>query len=125
MYEYKARYIENHDGDTIKFEIDLGFGIFFHVIVRLAGINCPEINSKDADEKRLALMAKVYTEQFFFESKEIVLKTYKDQKEKYGRYLAEVKRIEGKDKKERILNQELIDQGLAKSYMSLLIKEEK
>ena len=34
------------DGDAIRVNLDLGFGIFHHEILRLAKINAPEIESE-------------------------------------------------------------------------------
>lgn len=92
MYEYRAKYLDNYDGDTIKFEIDLGFEIYHRITVRLLDVYCPEINSKIETEKQLALAAKKFT-QLFLNSGVIIVKTYKDKKDKYGRYLAEIKVI--------------------------------
>ena len=69
MYEYKATVIKVVDGDTLHLNIDLGFNINYNKqIIRLARINAPELLC----------------------NKQVTIKTIKDTKDKYGRYLAEV-----------------------------------
>lgn len=43
---YNAIVTEVHDGDTIKVDIDLGFGIVFYIAVRVFGINAPELSTE-------------------------------------------------------------------------------
>ena len=105
MYEYNATYIENYDGDTVKFLIDLGFGISNKIMVRLRNIDCIEIIDpnyrKDttytqaeldlfSTNRDKALKAKLWVEEKLTGAYSITVKTYKDKKEKYGRYLADV-----------------------------------
>lgn len=88
MYEYQAKYIDNYDGDTIHFQVDLGFGIFHSITVRLWNIDTYEMNSKNEKEKQLALDARNFVRDRLLNSDNIVIQTFKDKKEKYGRYLA-------------------------------------
>lgn len=113
MYEYKAKYISNHDGDTIKFEVDLGFNIIHKITVRLMNIDCYELKSKDEKEAKIAKMAKEFVHSVLTENEPILIKTYKDSKDKYGRYLAEVEYADV-DGNLKFLNGELIIAGLAK-----------
>lgn len=87
MYEYKATLLSIYDGDTITVSIDLGFHISQIQGVRLAKINAPEIRgeSKEFGQKSLAFLKSILTI-----GQPLVLRTYKDGKEKFGRYLAEV-----------------------------------
>lgn len=87
MYEYKATLISVYDGDTITVSVELGFHISQIMSVRLAKINAPEIRgeSKEVGQKSLAFLQKTLTI-----GKPLRLVTYKDGREKYGRYLAEV-----------------------------------
>lgn len=54
MMTYKAIVEKVIDGDTIKMSIDLGFRIWIKANCRLYGINAPELNSKDEDERNRA-----------------------------------------------------------------------
>lgn len=54
IYSYKA-YFERVDGDAIRVNLDLGFGIFHHEILRLAKINAPEIESEAGNNGKKVL----------------------------------------------------------------------
>jgi endonuclease YncB( thermonuclease family) len=60
LYRYRAEVKKVVDGDTIICLVDLGFKTFSQRIVRLAGINAPEINAKDDGERARAISAKKY-----------------------------------------------------------------
>ncbi len=111
-YHYSAKVIDIHDGDTIKVDIDLGFGVILkNQTFRFFGINAPEIHgdTKTAGIKTTAHVQKALAD------KEIIIVTIKDEKEKFGRWLG---RIFYHDGEEWInLNQELIDMGLAVKFM--------
>jgi len=81
---YKATIEKIYDGDTITCTIDCGFGVkLTKQKVRLFGINCPEMRGDEKEkgkESRDALREKIM-------GKDILLKTIKDKKGKYGRYL--------------------------------------
>ena len=90
MYEYSAKFLTNYDGDTIKFMVDLGFGILKKITVRLAGIDTPELRSKDKATKEKAYEARSFVFKKLADAKDIVVKTQKDKTGKYGRYIADV-----------------------------------
>ena len=58
MYTYKAQVVRVIDGDTVILNIDLGFNIFHVMSCRLAGVNAPELNSKDEAVKLAAIKSK-------------------------------------------------------------------
>lgn len=87
MYEYTASLIRVIDGDTAILLIDLGLGIFKKEIIRLYGINTPELIGP---QETKALQAKNRLEQLLT-NKTLHIKTYKDKKDKYGRYIADIK----------------------------------
>jgi len=53
MYTYNAKVIRIVDGDSIRMDVDLGFGCHLlgsdgrGVDIRLFGIDCPEIRTRD------------------------------------------------------------------------------
>lgn len=109
MYEYKAEIYKVVDGDTIKAKVDLGFSIFHDTTFRLLGINTSEMNSKDvADKERAKLATKRLSEMVL--GKVLTIKTTKDKKDKYGRYLVSIL-LENK-----IVNDILLEEGLAEKY---------
>ena len=83
-YIYKATVDSIYDGDTLTCTIDCGFGVYLSKQkVRLYGLNAPEMRGDEKEEgktSRDAIREKIL-------GKEILLKTIKDKKGKYGRYL--------------------------------------
>lgn len=113
MYTYKGKLKKVVDGDTVDLYIDLGFDVHYFSRVRLAGINTPESRTRNLEEKKLGLAAKEYVEQWFEKNgNECIIHTTKEQKGKYGRVLGSISDI----KEESILNNELVDIGLARLY---------
>ncbi len=70
--------------------VDLGFGIYHRITVRLARINTPELRASDPVEKASAYEAKEFVRDAMLAADEIIIKTNKDRTGKYGRYIAEV-----------------------------------
>tara|TARA_Y100001937_G_scaffold90114_1_gene121873 strand:- start:808 stop:1212 length:405 start_codon:yes stop_codon:yes gene_type:complete len=91
MYEYKIEQITKIvDGDTIDVIIDLGFDIYHSARVRLYGIDTPESRTRDREEKRYGLRAKEYLTHCLDVDKDIILRTHKEEKGKFGRILGEI-----------------------------------
>ena len=86
MYEYRATIIKAYDGDTVTAEIDLGFNIKITEKLRLLRINTPELRG---DERELGLISRDRLREKIL-GREVIIKTKKDKKGKYGRYLAEI-----------------------------------
>ena len=82
-YCYKAQVVSVYDGDTITAVVDLGFNVKMKIKVRLAGINAPEIRGTQRQE---GLKTRDFLRSLILD-KEIILKTQKDKKGKYGRYI--------------------------------------
>ena len=112
-YTYYAILDRVIDGDTLSIDFDLGFFLNLKEIVRLAGINAPEINTKKGKD------AKEFVESEL-KNAHLIVETRK--KEKYGRYLAYV--YYSKKYKDfvdiirhgKLLNEELVKVGLANRY---------
>ena len=95
MYEYKAEFVRVIDGDTVVFNIDLGFSTWVKdEHVRFAYVNAPESRTRDLVEKEKGLAAKAFVQEqinrCLGEGGNITLKTYKDHG-KFGRFIAEIK----------------------------------
>jgi endonuclease YncB( thermonuclease family) len=54
-----AKVVDIIDGDTVKAAFDIGTGIFWHRI-RLAGIDTPELHSKNSQERAAATNARAH-----------------------------------------------------------------
>ena len=115
MYEYRVKKVTGVvDGDTIDVDIDLGFNVSFSQRVRLAGIDTPESRTKDLNEKKLGLEVKEWLKSILKDAEDVVIKTeLPDSSEKYGRILGWLY-VKGTEKS---LNQIMIDEGYAWSYM--------
>ena len=88
MYEYAVKeVVKIIDGDTVDITIDLGFDISVLKRVRLAGIDAPEIHSKDAVEKQLGNEATARLTELLKDKKIVVETELTDSTEKYGRVL--------------------------------------
>ena len=109
MYEYKAIVRSIYDADTLRADVDCGFGIWYkNEAFRLYGINAPELRGETLTEAR---KSRDWLLQQIPIGTEITIRTFKDQKEKYGRYLAIIY-LNGRN-----LNEELVANGLAVPYI--------
>lgn len=89
MFEYNFKLVKVVDGDTIDVDIDLGFGVWLrNQRIRMMGIDTPESRTRDLEEKKFGLIAKEKLIQLLANAS--CLKTYKDEKGKFGRILADV-----------------------------------
>lgn len=93
MYEYGITVERIVDGDTVDCTIDLGFSISVHERVRLARINAPESRTRDLEEKARGMAATVFLKEIIntlpMES-HMLIRTQKDKKGKFGRFLGEL-----------------------------------
>jgi micrococcal nuclease len=107
MYEYSAEVKKVYDGDTITVDFDLGFGIILRKQkIRLLGINTPEVRGESREQgliSRDRLRERIL-------GKTVTIKTSRDKKGKYGRWLGEV------FIKDENINQWLLNEGLAVVY---------
>lgn len=104
-YVYSAFVTSVYDGDTITVDIDLGFGIIMKKQkIRLYGINTPEIRGSERPKgliSRDALIERIL-------NKDITIKTIRDKKGKFGRWLGVL--YIGEEN----INEWLVDKGHAK-----------
>lgn len=102
MYTYKAKAYNVVDGDTVDVTIDLGFKITINMRVRLDGVDTPERGQPGYAEAATYVAEQVY-------GKDVVVQTFKVSK--FGYYLARIVLPDN-----RVLNDMLIERGLAKPY---------
>lgn len=111
LYHYRATVLDVYDGDTIRVEIDLGFGLKWcgydnkGVKIRLYGLNTPEVRGEERD---LGLISRDKVRELIL-NKTVILKTIKDSTEKYGRYLGIIITEDNLN-----INEFLIKEGYAK-----------
>lgn len=114
MYEYKAKVVRVLDGDTIDVSIDLGFDVWVYQRVRLLGINTAEKNTE------LGKKTIDYVRSLCPLGTSLTLRSEKDKREKFGRYLAKVYFPESQE----CLNDILIQKGMAVEYWGVGKKED-
>jgi micrococcal nuclease len=85
-YIRNAKVVRVVDADTIDILIDLGLSIYKQERVRLARVNAWETRGESRD---MGMIAKAFVERILPPGSTVTVRTVKD-KEKYGRYLAEV-----------------------------------
>lgn len=120
-YEYAAECVYVVDGDTIDVILDFGFSLKQKMRLRLSGINTPELNSQDEEEREKAEHAKSFVKNALFHdnafsvSRSLIVRTIKTkagkERQTFGRYVAEVF-FQHNDVLES-LNELLVAEGLA------------
>lgn len=110
-YHYTAEVVSVYDGDTIRVNIDLGFGHIWKgengkgVKIRLYGIDTPEVRGVEREQ---GLVVRDKVREMILGTK-VTIKTIKDSTGKYGRYLGVVYTEDGFH-----LNDWLVSEELAK-----------
>lgn len=121
-YYYYAWITKVVDGDTVHASVDLGMDSWLNVTLRLYGIDAPEMSTPEGVLSKAAVgdwlrsngIAGPEGEQW-----RVIVKTIKDKKEKYGRYLAEIYGLTGASSvysTSSQLNSYMIGHGFAKAY---------
>ena len=114
MFEYRVKITRVVDGDTVDAELDLGFNIIYKERIRLMGIDTPESRTRNKVEKKLGLKSKARLKELISENKgNIILKTSKEGKGKFGRILGT---LLIRDSKEFSVNDIMIIEGHARKY---------
>lgn len=114
MYQYKATVVKIKDGDTLVLNVDLGLEVSTNQTFRIYGINTPEVIGV---EKVAGLKAKKRVEELLFIGTEVTINTFKDKKEKYGRYLVQIILSTGQS-----IADILLTEGLANEYYGVGVK---
>lgn len=117
------------DGDTVDLIVDMGWNMSRKVRFRLTGVNTPEMNSSDPDERLAAWEAKQFVAETLSgwemqsertpDLEEWPLWVYSTKTGKYGRWLGHIgPRDSWLNRNSRlILNDMLVEEGHAMPYM--------
>lgn len=108
MYEYRAKLNRVVDGDTVDLIIDLGFNVSLKERFRLLGINAPEVRGPEKVRGKEATAA---LQKLIEDTPELIVRTEKDSKGKYGRWLCWLISRDGIS--EVNLNLQLVEMGFA------------
>ena len=117
LWTYKAACVRVIDGDTLVADIDLGFHTTRREHLRLKGIDAPEIHATDPAERAKAQEAKLELALLVASHEGLLIKTYKDKREKYGRFLVDIY-VTRDDGTQLLVNTDLIDRGFVKPLPS-------
>jgi len=116
LYTYSAQVVRVIDADTLTVMVDLGFGTFSKQKLRLRKINAPELSTPVGKKAGEYVLKKLKPGSC------VVVKTYST--DIYDRYLVDVFYLPSCDDAEKIaregilLNQELINEGLAELWQT-------
>lgn len=105
LYQYRVHSLEVIDGDTVRAQIDLGLDCSIRLTCRLYGIDAPEMSTAAGK------LAAQRLRELLSSAAEVQVHTYKDKREKYGRYLVRLVDTRGVD-----LNATLVREGFAIEY---------
>ena len=114
MYEYNCIIRSITDGDGLRVDIDLGFGVVLRgksgrgVNIRLYGVDAPESRTRNKQEKAHGLLAKRYLQDNLKVGERYILRT--KERGKFGRWLGEIKTRKG------LITKLLIKNKLAVEY---------
>ena len=114
LYEYNCIIRSITDGDGLRVDIDLGFGVTLRgddgrgVNIRLFGIDAPESRTRNKQEKAHGLLAKKFVQEHCQVGERYILRT--KEKGKFGRWLGEIKTRKG------LITKLLIKNKLAVEY---------
>lgn len=96
------------DGDTVDIRLDLGFRIYTDVRLRLYGINAPERFTVAGPA------AKEYLEGLLAAEPALTLRTFKDRRDGFGRYIGDLRGVHGS------ISRLMVEGGHATRYMENL-----
>jgi micrococcal nuclease len=117
MYEYRAKVIKVIDGDTADVDIDLGFDVVLKKQrIRFMGIDTPESRTSDEVEKMYGNMAKDFVKSFLKDGEYVTLKTFKDDRGKFGRVLGDFSVYDSEKDRYVDLTKLMIEKHLAVPY---------
>ena len=85
MYKYKAQFVYCVDGDTIDFDVDLGFHLTNRIRVRLLDIDTPEVRGSEKEQGKIV---KKFVNDLLTVNPFVVIETEKTGS--FGRWLARV-----------------------------------
>jgi micrococcal nuclease len=111
LYWYKAEITSVYDGDTYTCMVSLGMNVYKEEKLRAWGIDTPELRG---EEKVFGKRVRDTVRNRILNTT-VYIKTFKDKKGKYGRYLGEVFYVRGDSLIN--LNKQLVDEQYASEYM--------
>lgn len=109
-YWYKGKVMDVHDGDTCTVLMDLGLRVNMEVKIRLYGINAPELIGESHDA---GIASRDYLSGLIL-GRDVYIRTEKDKKEKYGRWLGKIYLRDGDNES---VNEKMVREKYAVAYL--------
>jgi len=108
LFTYRARVEKVIDADTLKVRLDLGFDTWNRQVLRLRGIDCPEMDTSQGQA------AKSFVQSYLKDAEWIIVRSSRS--DKYDRYLADVFIPQGEPNPttDIYLNNLLLEKGYAR-----------
>ncbi|AFZ67107.1 thermonuclease family protein [Deinococcus peraridilitoris] len=116
LYRYRATCVRVVDGGTVILKVSLGFFASLDIRARLYGINAPELRGATYEMGRVS---RDYLRGLLFEGdkpRELLIRTHKDNTDKYGRTIAEIAVVTSKGLLD--VNASMVEQGFALRVVS-------
>lgn len=114
-YEYAVKLVEVYDGDTVVLDIDLGFDVWLlRQRVRIAGIDAPELRTRDEAEKAMGVEAREFLRSLLAKRNLRVVSEKYNASEKFGRILGDIFFLE--DGEWRSARDEMLAYGRGRAY---------
>ena len=112
---FPAHIVKVYDGDTVTADVDLGFGVVLkNQTIRIVGINAPEVCG---EQRPQGLITRDYLRELIMDKNVFLVtqdtKSKQNTKDKYGRWLCEVKMLDDDGVSKNDVAQVLCDKGLA------------
>ncbi|MFC7723417.1 thermonuclease family protein [Nonomuraea recticatena] len=89
---YAATVAKVVDGDTLDLVVDLGFGTSHKIRARLVGVYAPELGAAEGKGEQAAEFTRAWAAEH---GPVLTVRTFRDRKERYGRYLATITSADG------------------------------
>lgn len=119
MYQYRAHIVSIYDGDTLRADVDLGFGIWqAGQKFRLYGINTPEVRGPERPE---GIKVRDWLRNVLPDGSVAYIRSIKDTTGKYGRFLGLIY-LEAEDMLADDYSPEQLSQGHGKSLNAVMIR---
>ena len=110
-YEFKILQFRVIDGDSVEAVLDLGLALTSKEVIRMIGVDAPEVRTKNLEEKQAGFLAKQWLIDKMEAATLLVCDSVDFRRGKYGRVLGSVI-ADGVN-----LNTLMISEGLAKEYV--------
>lgn len=129
MHDRRARYVANHDGDTVTMMLDQDFYDTKTINIRLANVWAPELNEEGGDivlwyvnqwfTKRIVAASDKTTWPFLV----VVHRTRTDKEQlTLGRYVADIMTVDGKEHLNSDVMHYIVDNGYTGGIGSIVRK---